>query len=127
MIEGYGPVTQALLGTLLTWGLTALGAAMVIFLRGNQVNSIFHSLCISSYSHFILSTATTTMPTDSKQTQSVSGIRTFRAANIALKQKCHLFVCLSAFLFVFASFRRRDLVNCRKGNRMCRKLNVVSY
>lgn len=126
MIEGYGPVTQALLGTLLTWGLTALGAAMVIFLRGNQVNPIFHSLCISSYSHFILSTATTTMPTASKRNL----YRVYAlsdAANIALKQKCHLFVCLSAFLFVFASFRRRDLVNCRKGNRMCRKLNVVSY
>jgi hypothetical protein len=37
MIQGYGPVTQALLGTLLTWGLTAAGAACVIFLRGNQV------------------------------------------------------------------------------------------
>lgn len=37
MIQGYGPVTQALLGTLLTWGLTALGSAMVIFLHGNQV------------------------------------------------------------------------------------------
>lgn len=37
MIQGYGPVTQALLGTLFTWGLTALGSAMVIFLRGNQV------------------------------------------------------------------------------------------
>lgn len=37
MIQGYGPVTQALLGTLLTWGLTAAGSAMVIFLRGNQV------------------------------------------------------------------------------------------
>lgn len=36
MIQGYGPVTQALLGTLLTWGLTALGAALVVFLRGNQ-------------------------------------------------------------------------------------------
>lgn len=42
MIQGYGPVTQALLGTLLTWGFTALGSLMVIFLRGNQVNkSIF--------------------------------------------------------------------------------------
>lgn len=40
MIQGYGPVTQALLGTLLTWGLTALGSAMVIFLRGNQVNNL---------------------------------------------------------------------------------------
>lgn len=36
MIQGYGPVTQALLGTLLTWGLTAAGSGMVIFLRGNQ-------------------------------------------------------------------------------------------
>lgn len=36
MIQGYGPVTQALLGTLLTWGLTALGAGMVVFIRGNQ-------------------------------------------------------------------------------------------
>eukprot|EP00092_Neocalanus_flemingeri_P026339 GFUD01028553.1.p1 GENE.GFUD01028553.1~~GFUD01028553.1.p1 ORF type:complete len:322 (+),score=96.55 GFUD01028553.1:426-1391(+) len=36
MLEGYSPVTQALLGTLFTWGLTALGAATAIFLRGNQ-------------------------------------------------------------------------------------------
>lgn len=36
MIAGYGSVTQALLGTLFTWGLTAAGSAMVIFLRGNQ-------------------------------------------------------------------------------------------
>lgn len=45
MIQGYGPVTQALLGTLLTWGLTAAGSAMVIFLRGNQVSdrSIFRN------------------------------------------------------------------------------------
>ncbi|CAD7078218.1 unnamed protein product [Hermetia illucens] len=40
MIVGYGPVTQALLGTLLTWGLTAAGAAMVVFLRGNQRKSL---------------------------------------------------------------------------------------
>lgn len=36
MLEGYSPVTQALLGTTFTWGLTALGAATAIFLRGNQ-------------------------------------------------------------------------------------------
>eukprot|EP00090_Calanus_glacialis_P045117 TRINITY_DN8193_c0_g1_i1.p1 TRINITY_DN8193_c0_g1~~TRINITY_DN8193_c0_g1_i1.p1 ORF type:complete len:321 (-),score=99.72 TRINITY_DN8193_c0_g1_i1:244-1206(-) len=36
MLPGYSPVTQALLGTLFTWGLTALGAATAIFLRGNQ-------------------------------------------------------------------------------------------
>jgi len=40
MIAGYGPVTQALLGTLLTWGLTAAGAAMVIFVRGTQRRSL---------------------------------------------------------------------------------------
>uniref|UniRef100_U5EZU7 Zinc transporter ZIP11 n=1 Tax=Corethrella appendiculata TaxID=1370023 RepID=U5EZU7_9DIPT len=44
MIQGYGPVTQALLGTLLTWGLTAAGSAMVIFLRGNQRKSLDISL-----------------------------------------------------------------------------------
>ncbi|XP_063382461.1 zinc transporter ZIP11 [Cydia fagiglandana] len=36
MIEGYGAVTQALLGTLLTWGLTAAGASLVFFVRGKQ-------------------------------------------------------------------------------------------
>lgn len=35
-MQGYSPVTQALLGTILTWGLTALGAATAILLRGNQ-------------------------------------------------------------------------------------------
>ncbi|EDW77219.1 uncharacterized protein Dwil_GK22049 [Drosophila willistoni] len=40
MIPGYGPVTQALLGTLLTWGLTAAGAALVIFVRGTQRRSL---------------------------------------------------------------------------------------
>ena len=41
MIEGYGAVTQALLGTLLTWGLTAAGAGLVVFLRGNHVSVLF--------------------------------------------------------------------------------------
>ncbi|XP_023934194.1 zinc transporter ZIP11 [Bicyclus anynana] len=36
MIVGYGAVTQALLGTLLTWGLTAAGAACVFFIRGKH-------------------------------------------------------------------------------------------
>ncbi|XP_048487525.1 zinc transporter ZIP11 [Plutella xylostella] len=36
MIEGYGAVTQALLGTLFTWGLTAAGAGCVFFIRGKQ-------------------------------------------------------------------------------------------
>jgi hypothetical protein len=53
MIQGYGPVTQALLGTLLTWGLTAAGAACVIFLRGNQVRladgwRVFFSLLLGT-------------------------------------------------------------------------------
>ncbi|XP_055379965.1 zinc transporter ZIP11 isoform X3 [Condylostylus longicornis] len=44
MISGYGAVTQAFLGTLLTWGLTALGAGMVVFLRGSQRKSLDASL-----------------------------------------------------------------------------------
>ena len=37
MIKGTSPVTQALLGTLMTWGLTAAGAAVAFFIKGNQV------------------------------------------------------------------------------------------
>ncbi|XP_065160323.1 zinc transporter ZIP11 isoform X2 [Atheta coriaria] len=44
MIAGYGPVTQAFLGTLLTWGLTAAGAALVIFVRGSQRKLLDSSL-----------------------------------------------------------------------------------
>ena len=33
MIEGYTPVVQALLGTMFTWGVTALGSAMVFLIR----------------------------------------------------------------------------------------------
>lgn len=36
MIQSCGPITQAFLGTLLTWGLTAAGAAVVIVVRGSQ-------------------------------------------------------------------------------------------
>ena len=36
MIKEASPVIQALLGTLLTWGLTALGAAVAFFIKGNQ-------------------------------------------------------------------------------------------
>lgn len=42
MIEGYGAVTQALLGTLLTWGLTAAGAGCVFFIRGKHVRTACH-------------------------------------------------------------------------------------
>ena len=38
MIEGADPVLQAFLGTLMTWGLTAAGAAMAFFIKGNQVS-----------------------------------------------------------------------------------------
>lgn len=44
MIQGYGPVTQALLGTLLTWGLTAAGAGLVVFIRGHQRKMLDTSL-----------------------------------------------------------------------------------
>lgn len=35
MIEGYDPVTQALLGTLFTWGVTAAGSAVVFVFDAN--------------------------------------------------------------------------------------------
>ena len=37
MLAGIGPVWQALLGTLLTWGLTAAGAALVFVFQGGEV------------------------------------------------------------------------------------------
>lgn len=36
MLNGYHPVLQSLMGTLLTWGLTALGAALVVVFQGGQ-------------------------------------------------------------------------------------------
>ncbi|XP_076680139.1 zinc/iron regulated transporter-related protein 48C isoform X2 [Andrena cerasifolii] len=36
MLKEYSPITQALLGTLFTWALTAAGAALVIVIRGKQ-------------------------------------------------------------------------------------------
>ncbi|KAK7079147.1 hypothetical protein SK128_012243 [Halocaridina rubra] len=44
MIEGVSPVVQALLGTLLTWGLTALGSAVVFVLAGTQRKILDSSL-----------------------------------------------------------------------------------
>lgn len=44
MIQGLGKITQALLGTLFTWGLTAIGSAMVIFMRGEHKKSLDISL-----------------------------------------------------------------------------------
>lgn len=40
MLEGYSPVTQALLGTLFTWGLTAAGAALVFVFSSRQVLTV---------------------------------------------------------------------------------------
>ena len=40
MIQSASPVVQALLGTLMTWGLTALGASVAFFVRGNQVRLV---------------------------------------------------------------------------------------
>ena len=37
MIPNYNPVTQALLGTLFTWGVTALGSALVFIFNSGQV------------------------------------------------------------------------------------------
>ena len=39
MIKDASPVIQALLGTLLTWGLTAAGAAVAFFIQGKQVST----------------------------------------------------------------------------------------
>lgn len=44
MIPGYGPLTQTALGTLLTWGLTAAGAGMVVFFHGTQRKLLDSSL-----------------------------------------------------------------------------------
>ncbi|KAJ0016378.1 hypothetical protein NQD34_014668 [Periophthalmus magnuspinnatus] len=44
MLEGYGPVTQALLGTLFTWGLTAAGAALVFVFSSRQKRILDGSL-----------------------------------------------------------------------------------
>ncbi|XP_029312626.1 zinc transporter ZIP11 [Cottoperca gobio] len=44
MLEGYSPVTQALQGTLFTWGLTAAGAAMVFVISSRQKHILDGSL-----------------------------------------------------------------------------------
>lgn len=40
MLKDHTPTTQALLGTLFTWALTAAGAALVIVIRGKQVSTV---------------------------------------------------------------------------------------
>lgn len=56
MLKDYSPITQALLGTLFTWALTAAGAALVIVIRGQQVSfiSLFPSLFSSISIAFFL-------------------------------------------------------------------------
>nr|XP_046234155.1 zinc transporter ZIP11-like isoform X2 [Scatophagus argus] len=44
MLEGYSPMTQALLGTLFTWGLTAAGAALVFVFSSQQKRILDGSL-----------------------------------------------------------------------------------
>lgn len=44
MVAKISSVWQALLGTLLTWGLTAAGAALVFVFKGGQVRRPVHSL-----------------------------------------------------------------------------------
>lgn len=39
MLDGYSPVSQALLGTLFTWGMTAAGAALVFIFSSRQVRA----------------------------------------------------------------------------------------
>jgi len=38
MLSGCHPVLQSLMGTLLTWGLTAAGSALVFVFQGGQVS-----------------------------------------------------------------------------------------
>jgi zinc transporter 11 len=42
MLQNYGAITQALIGTLFTWGLTAAGAGMVVMFKGTQVRIVIH-------------------------------------------------------------------------------------
>lgn len=39
MIPGHGPVLQAVLGTFLTWGLTAAGSGLVFVFSSGQVGA----------------------------------------------------------------------------------------
>jgi len=38
MLRGYHPIVQSLMGTLLTWGLTAAGSALVFVFQGGKVS-----------------------------------------------------------------------------------------
>ena len=43
MLSGYHPIVQSLMGTLLTWGLTAAGSALVFVFQGGKVSLWFDS------------------------------------------------------------------------------------
>lgn len=65
MLSGYHPVLQSLMGTLLTWGLTALGASLVLVFQGGQVSlavgtSLIHNT--RDVSHVVLHTCTHLTP-----------------------------------------------------------------
>lgn len=47
MLPQFGPITQTILGTLFTWGLTAAGAGLVVIIHGKQVSVYF--LCSLLY------------------------------------------------------------------------------
>nr|XP_018898972.1 PREDICTED: zinc transporter ZIP11 isoform X2 [Bemisia tabaci] len=48
MLPNYGPVTQTILGTAFTWGLTALGAGVIIFIKGSHRKFLDASLGFAS-------------------------------------------------------------------------------
>ena len=56
MLLGYPKVLQSLMGTLLTWGVTAAGAGLVFVLRGEQVSS---PCCVLSFASHCPSLRTT--------------------------------------------------------------------
>jgi hypothetical protein len=41
MLQNYGAVFQAFIGTIFTWGLTAAGAGMVVLFQGTQVRNAY--------------------------------------------------------------------------------------
>lgn len=57
MIPDYNPVTQALLGTLFTWAVTALGSALVFVFNSGQVNfnisAVSHLLSVKAVLHIL--------------------------------------------------------------------------
>jgi len=54
MLKEHSPITQALLGTLFTWALTAAGAALVVVIRGKQVSGNCYSRITRPHSNSAL-------------------------------------------------------------------------